>query len=160
MPPPRAGTRAAAAARVAAYVDTERSLQDLMIEPLWDNLSEPDWLAALLKPNPDILDSGPTWVFWRDWYQGFLIGEPLDWELQRRVALIDNAIWGAGPEAVAAEIAKIEAEILSEKTPRAERLEFNSESAKFFTVPIENAKPALLGATLSQVEDALESDSK
>ncbi|MCE8508147.1 hypothetical protein KBY28_06770 [Ruegeria pomeroyi] len=46
--------------------------------------------------------------FWHSWYQGFLDGKPLDWELQRRVALIDDAIWEAGPEAVAQEIARIE----------------------------------------------------
>ncbi|MFV1459353.1 MULTISPECIES: hypothetical protein [unclassified Phaeobacter] len=45
--------------------------------------------------------------FWREWYQGFLDGKPLDWDLQRRVALIGDAIWEAGPEAVAAEIERI-----------------------------------------------------
>ncbi|MFV1602200.1 MULTISPECIES: hypothetical protein [unclassified Phaeobacter] len=50
------------------------------------------------------------WLFWRDWYQGFLDGKPLDWELQRRVALIDDTFWDAGPEAVAAEIERIRAE--------------------------------------------------
>ncbi|UWR51839.1 hypothetical protein K4F84_11520 [Phaeobacter inhibens] len=45
--------------------------------------------------------------FWREWYQGFLDGKPLDWELQRRVALIDDTIWDAGPETVAAEIERI-----------------------------------------------------
>ncbi|UWS02941.1 hypothetical protein K4K94_11500 [Phaeobacter inhibens] len=47
------------------------------------------------------------WEFWRDWYQGFLDGNPLDWGLQRRVALIDDATWARGPEAVAAEIERI-----------------------------------------------------
>ncbi|WP_405110413.1 hypothetical protein L0Z65_02360 [Phaeobacter sp. BS52] len=47
------------------------------------------------------------WVFWREWYQGFLDGKPLDWELQRRIALINGATWDAGPEAVAAEIDRI-----------------------------------------------------
>ena len=41
------------------------------------------------------------WAFWREWYQGFLDGNPMDWELQRRVTLIEDAIWAAGPEAVA-----------------------------------------------------------
>ena len=56
------------------------------------------------------MDSGPEWAFWREWYQGFLDGNPLDWELQRRVALIDDPIWEAGPEAVAEEIERIRAE--------------------------------------------------
>lgn len=52
---------------------------------------------------------GTPLEFWADWYEGMLKGEPLDWELQRRVALIGNSIWNAGPEAVAEEIAEIQA---------------------------------------------------
>ena len=51
-----------------------------------------------------------SFLFWREWYQGFLDGKPMDWELQRRVALIDDAIWEAGPEAVADEIERIRAQ--------------------------------------------------
>lgn len=51
---------------------------------------------------------GTPWAFWARWYRGMLDGKPLDWDLQRRVALIDNAIWKAGPEAVAQEIERIE----------------------------------------------------
>ncbi len=47
------------------------------------------------------------WSFWSEWYQGFLDGKPMDWELQRRVALIDDHFWEAGPEAVAEEIERI-----------------------------------------------------
>lgn len=54
-------------------------------------------------------DSEANWSFWREWYQGFLDGKPLDWELQRRVALIDDAVWEAGPAAVAREIEAIRA---------------------------------------------------
>lgn len=55
--------------------------------------------------------AGPDFLstkFWHDWYWGILAGKPLDWELQRRVALIDDAIWEAGAEAVAQEIEWIE----------------------------------------------------
>ncbi len=145
-----------AATETATTADSELSIQEIFSASLWHAPKEPHWLFPLLVPLSNILDSGPKWTFWQNWYQGFLIGKPLDWELQRRVALIDNAIWEAGPEAVAAEITKIEAKILAEKTPQAERLEFNRETAKFFAAPIEIAKPDLLGAILSQVEDTLE----
>ncbi|KRS10752.1 hypothetical protein XM53_19675 [Roseovarius atlanticus] len=56
-----------------------------------------------------------AWSFWREWYQGFLDGNPIDWELQARVALIDDPIWEAGLDAVAEEIAKIEAAYQVEK---------------------------------------------
>ena len=49
------------------------------------------------------------WSFWREWYQGFLDGKPLDWEIQRRVALIHDEIWEQGPEAVAEEIERMPA---------------------------------------------------
>lgn len=61
------------------------------------------------------------WSFWRAWCQSFLDGEPLDWHLQRRVALIKDEIWEAGPEAVAKEIEKIRAKLDLEK--RIEELE-------------------------------------
>lgn len=51
-----------------------------------------------------------TWSFWLEWYQGFLDGNPLNWELLRRVALIDDSSWAAGPEAVAREIEKLRAQ--------------------------------------------------
>ncbi|MEP1327111.1 hypothetical protein [Pseudophaeobacter sp.] len=51
--------------------------------------------------------AGKNGSFWREWYQGLLDGEPLDWRLQRRVARIDDTIWQAGIEAVATEIEKI-----------------------------------------------------
>ena len=54
-----------------------------------------------------LTNDGRDWSFWREWYQSFLKGKPLDWELQRRVALVDNAIWEAGPQATAEEIEKI-----------------------------------------------------
>ncbi len=60
-------------------------------------------------------DSEANRSFWREWYQGFLDGKPLDWELQRRVALIDDAVWEAGPAAVAAEIERVRAEFETEQ---------------------------------------------
>lgn len=48
--------------------------------------------------------------FWPSWIQGFLDGKPLDWELQRRVALIPDADWEKGPEHIAEKIEEIRAE--------------------------------------------------
>lgn len=100
--------------------------------------------------------SRPTWSFWREWYQGFLDGKPLDWELQRRVALIPDEDWEQGPEHIARKIEEIQAEWLSEQAPSAEKIEFDEATQKFHVIPLEIAKPDLLGATLSQIEDALD----
>ncbi|AUQ99742.1 hypothetical protein [Phaeobacter inhibens] len=94
--------------------------------------------------------------FWREWYQGFLDGKPLDWELQRRVALIDDTIWDAGPETVAAEIERIEAEFLAEKLPMAETIELHPETGKFRAVPILVENASYMSALLTQIGDALE----
>lgn len=104
----------------------------------------------------ELLSLNRNFNFWRDWYQGFLDGKPLDWELQRRVALIPDADWEQGPAHIAEKIEEIKAKFLAEKAPLAETVEFNEATAKFHTVPREIAKPDLLGATLSQVEDALD----
>lgn len=94
--------------------------------------------------------------YWHEWYQSFLDGKPLDWELQRQVALIDDTIWDQGPKAVADEIGRIKAEMLSEKLPMAETIEVNPETGKFRAVPIPVQNHRHMSALLNQVEDALE----
>ncbi|WP_254682167.1 hypothetical protein [Phaeobacter inhibens] len=121
-------------------------------DPLFDTPLDPEiskFISAL-----DL--NSATINHWRDWYQSFLDGKPLDWELQRRVALIDDAIWEAGPEAVAAEIERIKAEVLTEKLPVAEAIELNPETGKFRAVPIKVENAPYMSALLSQISDALE----
>jgi hypothetical protein len=48
------------------------------------------------------------WSFWLRWWEGVLSGNQLDWDLQKEVALIPDAIWQQGPVAVAAAIRQIE----------------------------------------------------
>lgn len=42
------------------------------------------------------------------WYQGYLDGSPLPWDLQHDIALIPDEVWKAGPGPVAEAIALIE----------------------------------------------------
>ena len=46
-------------------------------------------------------DQHPEWAFWREWYQGFLDGKPLNWELQKEIAEIPGADWELGPKRIA-----------------------------------------------------------
>jgi hypothetical protein len=71
-----------------------------------------DHLRAFWDADPE------TWGFWARWYDGMLRGAPLDWELQRAVALIDDSVWKEGPEAVAAKISEIEDQLLAERVPQ------------------------------------------
>lgn len=90
-----------------ALTTTPESTAQLFATELWHGPVPEPYVAltqAFIESAP-----GTPWKFWADWYEGMLKGEPLDWELQRRVALIGNSIWNAGPEAVAEEIAEIQA---------------------------------------------------
>lgn len=93
----------------AMSADVGISSTNLALTPLWHDRGEPDWYPFPNATQRNLRDYNDEWSFWREWYQGFLDGNPMNWELQRRVALIDNAIWKAGPEAVAEEIERIRA---------------------------------------------------
>lgn len=94
---------ASAAAKRCAENDASTSQHtaegaDLFREPLWRSERIPHGVADCLEKLETYWDTHPqVWSFWRDWYQGFLDGKPLDWELQRRVALIPDADWDKGP---------------------------------------------------------------
>lgn len=103
-----------------------------------------------------ISDSPTAWQFWFKWYQGILEGNSIEPDLLQRVVKIGNNTWEAGPEAVAKEIERIQADMLAEKLPMAEHIEINPETGKFHAVPIPVENPTTLSALLSQIEDALE----
>ncbi|MCE8553738.1 hypothetical protein KBY29_05410 [Ruegeria pomeroyi] len=69
---------------------------------------------------------------------------------------IRNSIWEAGPEAVAQEIARIEAAFLAEKLPLAETVELNPDTGRFRVVPIPVQNPPLMSALLTHISDALD----
>ncbi|MDA5092489.1 hypothetical protein O2N63_00100 [Aliiroseovarius sp. KMU-50] len=129
--------------------------EQLLLTKLWPLEQGRVWQAGELFAPFNSAHKG-AFNFWADWYQGFLDGKPLDWELQRRVALIPDEDWENGPEHIAQKIEEIKAAYLAEKLPVAEDLAFDQDTCTFHTVPRVMAKPDLLGATLSQVEDALE----
>lgn len=93
----------------------DQRVESLRNEKLWRGLPSQDQTDAAAFFENWHEWAGRNGAFWREWYQGFLDGKPLDWELQSRVALIDNAIWEAGPKAVADEIEKIRAKFYLEK---------------------------------------------
>ncbi|MEM6609333.1 MAG: hypothetical protein AAF689_12195 [Pseudomonadota bacterium] len=61
------------------------------------------------KGRDDILRSGGPWTFWAEWYDRAMAGDPLPWDLVVQIARIPDAVWQAGPEAVADAIDKIRA---------------------------------------------------
>jgi len=112
-----AATAATAAANAAAAAAHWRSVRadcalvldgrDVLAAPLWQGETNPlDATWRTVKQSA----TAPEWRFWLEWYQAALDGTPQDWKLLERIALIDNQVWNAGPEAVAEKIAEIEHE--------------------------------------------------
>ncbi|WP_300531608.1 hypothetical protein [uncultured Mameliella sp.] len=124
--------------------------------PLWASESELEPIAKLRALPGSLRDKDIGWNFWARWLDGLLRGEPLDWELQRRVALIPQEVWEAGADAVAEAIAEIEAAYLQEQAPLAERVEFNEDSCRFRVVPIPMQNAAFMSALMSRTADALD----
>lgn len=98
----------------ATILDDCREAYDQDVGFVW---TEPLWVPERFEIRPKhilqlaseqvLWPESAAWFFWRDWYESFLLGKPLDLELQRLVAEIGAKTWEAGPEAVAEEIEKI-----------------------------------------------------
>jgi hypothetical protein len=130
---------------------------EVLARPLWpDGKPVPTWDTAwdAFKSRPD---PEGHWSFWVRWYQGFLDQAPMDWELQRRVALgVGDKTWGAGVEAVAGRIAEIEAEYYAEKLPQAENLEKDAETGLYEVKSVTVDADTLRSSILSQVQFSVE----
>jgi hypothetical protein len=85
--------------------------------------TRPLWAAMPGRATPLIGHMRDTWApatpggaFWMRWYQGFLDGTPLPWDLQRDIALIPDEDWQKGEAHLARLIEAIEAEHLQPHT--------------------------------------------
>lgn len=96
------------ASEKAAFFDLEKEYQDLLGAPIWEKLTSEQSIIH----NTEVIQKldEPEMTFWKHWYEGFLNGQPPDWRLQEKIALIDNDVWDEGAQAVAAEIERIQAE--------------------------------------------------
>lgn len=102
-----------------ALPDTEQAMltearakaREILERPLWKEGVMPDALIAATGKMPDILTSGPEWEFWQRWFDSFVVGTPLDWGLQQKIALLPEADWRAGAEHIAGRIADLEASL-------------------------------------------------
>ncbi len=124
---------------------------------LWHAAGMPEELASDWRAVVDTtgVRSGP-WAFWLDWYEGFLNGRPLDWRLQREIALIPDEEWDKGAEHIAGLIRQIEARRLREFAAIAEIVWFDEDAARFDVRPTEVRRPDVLRLAVSRVEDAFE----
>lgn len=77
--------------------------------PLWFDL--PNWFPEAEQATLALWTQGRAdkWDFWRRWWGGVLEGQSLPWDLQEKISLIPAALWKQGAEALALEIARVEA---------------------------------------------------
>lgn len=130
---------------------------DIFRRALWIKGEIPDGLSEHYEDLKSFWAESPrTWIFWQNWYEDMLAGRPVDWDFLRQVVLLPDEDWKAGPERIAERISGLQARYLAEKTPQAERIEFVPETGRFRAVPVPVVNPGLLGASLSQVSDALD----
>jgi len=87
---------------------------DIFNASLWLSHIIPDDLAMDLESFQSFFQTAPdVWGFWKRWYNGFLIGIPVSWEVQSAVAKIPDDEWTKGPEWIARKIAEIERDFAS-----------------------------------------------
>ncbi len=136
----------------ALDADVNRSHGEIITSSLWGSAYVPPWLKDFVGKRIDVLDEVPALAFWKRWYVSALNGAPLDWELQRDVALIPHEVWDEGPESVSEEIAKIE---FKYRTSAVQRLVRNDEKGVF--EPEEDALPPseLADFVSTRIENAL-----
>ncbi len=102
----------------AIYTDAGLAPASMLSTSLWHEAGWPEGLSPD-DIGPTLLDTDPRFDFFKRWYEGMVRGAPLDWELQRRVALIPQEVWEAGADAVAGAIAEIEARLEVQKAAAA-----------------------------------------
>ncbi len=118
--------------------------------PLWSEL--PDWMVSPLTLMRTVwAPATPGGDFWMRWYQGFLDGRPLPWDLQRDIALIPDADWQKGEAHVAGLIAEIELRHAIAATPNAEIIARSPETGLLRIEP----QSRLPGKHLADVIDTL-----
>jgi hypothetical protein len=117
------------------YVDNDmvalETGHDIFDQPLW--LGKPPSLIDISDAQARLIwaKNPQTWDFWVRWWDGVIAGKPLDWELQKQVALIPDDDWQKGPEHIASLIRQIEARFAQNETdiPKAPK----PESALYLT---------------------------
>ncbi|MEM9048552.1 MAG: hypothetical protein AAGC92_07500 [Pseudomonadota bacterium] len=141
----------------AKSIEAGASPSELFNRPLWHEAGMParlqtDW--ARLKTY--LTETDPRMRFWAEWYQRMLDGDPMDWAMQEEIALLPEEDWQAGPDRIAERIAVIRERYLAKKARLAERMDFDPDTAKFYTTPVDISRPDLLATGLQRIKDALD----
>lgn len=101
-------------AALAGYPQ-EQVFKQYLSSEFFTGRQRPEFSRCLNGPLLRYFASDDYWRFWEEWFRSFIDDTPLDWELQRRVALIPDEDWEQGPEHIAKCIEKIRAKFALEQ---------------------------------------------
>ncbi|WP_226549998.1 DUF6161 domain-containing protein [Celeribacter naphthalenivorans] len=131
--------------------------KDLFALALWSsvNFLGEEWQNVLKALEEEQNDPG-VWRVWRDWYTGILnpVRYPPSWEFYRKIALIEDETWEAGPEAISKRIEEIKAGRFSILDPQRD-LDEKMQSVSRHVEQLERAIPKFL-KDLSGLEERFE----
>lgn len=120
-------------------LDDIRQIKSGAREP-WQNLppltfeNMPQYIVAG-EGNQPLYTRGSVHPFWADWYRQVIDGRPPNSQLLRDVALIDDAIWQAGGDALDRAIDGVLQTHALAATANGEAVELNPETGKLRLVP-------------------------
>ena len=131
------------------------SPEEMMGRPLWRR-RRPLFFEEDHGRLMEWLEAEPGFAFWGRWYRAVEAGQPMNWDMQREIALIPDDIWEAGAGAVSEEIERIEANYFEKVLPQAERIERDEDTGKYSVSTIMVDPDVLLENALKQAEFALD----
>jgi hypothetical protein len=120
---------------------------------LWPD-GEPNGVRQRLADLWARLGDAEAFAFWRDWYEGYLNGRPLDWDLQLAVAGIPDADWERGPAHLARCIEERRARLGLRAAVAAAEADLRRSGASRFGIG-GNHPPEPIGDAGAEVPDAL-----
>ncbi len=127
---------------------------ELLEQPIWQD-SLPGLMADPIAAFASYLRGGEHLVFWARWYERMASGNPMNWEMQKEIALIPDEDWKQGAVHVSKLIAEIEAKYATQTLPLAEDLEVDGDG-RVYAVPVPVPQGDVYAEALEAVQDALD----
>ncbi len=123
--------------------------------PLWAEDRDP-FADLWAEVKAGLGDTAKDWQFWIDWYESMLHGAPQNIDMLEEIALIDDAVWKNGPEAVNAAIAGIRLKYAVLATPNAEVMSINPDTGKLRVDPLTGMPRDHLQEAVEKLENVLD----
>ncbi|SLN42885.1 hypothetical protein PSJ8397_02182 [Pseudooctadecabacter jejudonensis] len=135
--------------------DTQ-NLGSLLAQPVWSGATPPDSVQGKHDAFLKVIGHSEHLKFWRRFYEGMWNGTFDEWALAFEVIQIPEEDWEKGYEHIGEVISGIEARLLAERAPLAERIVFDEDSEIFTVEPIPLENAPLIQTITQRIEDCLD----